>query len=63
MGTLYTRLSSTTSERPLDSIEYHIARVMLEHIHQLGDISIGKMADMCSVSNSRVGKDSIPESE
>lgn len=56
MGTLYTRLSSTTSEMPPESIEHHIARVMLEHIHQLNDISIGKMAEMCAVSKSTISK-------
>lgn len=41
MGTLYTRLSSITGEMSPESIEHHIARVMLEHIHQLNNISIG----------------------
>lgn len=43
MGTLYTRLSSITGEMSPESIEHHIARVMLEHIHQLNNISIGTM--------------------
>lgn len=56
MGTLYTRLSSITGEMSPESIEHHIARVMLEHIHQLNNISIGTMADLCSVSKSTVSK-------
>ena len=56
MGTLYTRLSSITSEMSPESIEHHIARVMLEHIHQLNNISIGAMADLCSVSKSTISK-------
>lgn len=54
MGTLYTRLSSITGEMSPESIEHHIARVMLEHIHQLNNISIGTMADLCSVSKSTI---------
>ena len=54
MGTLYTRLSSITGEMSPESIEHHIARVMLEHIHQLNNISIGAMADLCSVSKSTI---------
>ena len=56
MGTLYTRLSSITGEMSPESIEHHIARVMLEHIHQLNNISIGAMADLCSVSKSTISK-------
>ena len=56
MGTLYTRLSSITGEMSPESIEHHIARVMLEHIHQLNNISIGTMADLCSVSKSTISK-------
>lgn len=56
MGTLYTRLTSITGEMSPESIEHHIARVMLEHIHQLNDISIGSMAGLCSVSKSTISK-------
>ena len=56
MGILYTRLSSITGEMSPESIEHHIARVMLEHIHQLNNISIGAMADLCSVSKSTISK-------
>lgn len=53
---LYGKLSTTTIEMKPDSIEHHIARVMLENINQLSDIPIGKMAEMCAVSKSTISK-------
>lgn len=56
MAIFYQRLASTIVEMSPESIEYHIASVMIENIHSIYDISIGKMAELCSVSKSTVSK-------
>lgn len=42
MAIFYQRLSSTIVEMSPESIEYHIASVMIENIHSIYDISIGR---------------------
>ncbi len=56
MAGLYQRLSTTVSEVNTGTTEYHIATVMLENIERIGALSIGEMADLCSVSKSTLSK-------
>lgn len=56
MAGLYQRLASTIGSTDTQSIEYHIASIMMENLVQICDISIGEMAKKCSVSKSTISK-------
>lgn len=56
MGMLYNRLLIILNEEPQDSAYYHIALVMLFHCEELGEISINRLAELCSVSKSTISK-------
>ncbi|WP_288798914.1 MurR/RpiR family transcriptional regulator [uncultured Megasphaera sp.] len=56
MSTLYVKLSTTTIEMPPDSIEHHIARIMLKNINKLYELSINELAILCTVSKSTLSK-------
>ncbi|WP_099469744.1 MurR/RpiR family transcriptional regulator [Konateibacter massiliensis] len=56
MPLLYNRLVTTINETTIDSIEYHIAGVMMESIGSINSFSIGEMAKLCSVSKSTISK-------
>lgn len=56
MGMLFNRLLIILNEEAQDSTYYHIALVMLNHIEELYDLSINKLAELCSVSKSTISK-------
>lgn len=56
MGMLFNRLLIILNEEAQDSTYYHIALMMLDHIEELQELSINKLADLCSVSKSTISK-------
>ncbi|MGN0293211.1 MAG: MurR/RpiR family transcriptional regulator [Lachnospiraceae bacterium] len=56
MGMLYNRLLIILNEESQESTYYHIAVVMLEHIEELMEIPINKLAELCDVSKSTISK-------
>lgn len=56
MGMLYNRLLIVLNEENQDSIYYHIAITMLQHIEEINSLSIGELAELCAVSKSTISK-------
>lgn len=56
MGILYNRLMIVLNEAEPDSADYHIALVMLQSLLTLSSMSIGQVAELCSVSKSTISK-------
>lgn len=56
MGMLYSRLLIILNEESSDSTYYHIALQMLRLFEELGKLSIGELAELCSVSKSTISK-------
>ena len=56
MYIIHARLLNVLNDEPLGSIDHHVATVMLEHISELADLSIGELADRCTVSKSTLSK-------
>lgn len=56
MGMLFNRLLIILNEEAQDSTYYHIALVMLNHMEELDDLSINKLAELCAVSKSTISK-------
>lgn len=56
MRILYNRLVTVRNERNVATIEYFMAGVMLEHLKELDQYSIGDMAKLCNVSKSTLSK-------
>lgn len=56
MGMLYNRLLIALNEEDPESIYYFIALTMLQHIKELGELSIGQLAELCAVSKSTISK-------
>jgi DNA-binding MurR/RpiR family transcriptional regulator len=56
MYIIHARLLNVLNDEPLGSIDRHVATVMLEHISELADLSIGELADRCTVSKSTLSK-------
>ncbi|MBY9077348.1 MurR/RpiR family transcriptional regulator [Paenibacillus sp. CGMCC 1.18879] len=54
MSILYNRLIATMNEETAGSVEYCIATKMIENINLISEVSIGKMAELCSVSKSKI---------
>lgn len=56
MYIIHARLLNVLNDEPLGSVDRHVATVMLEHISELSDLSIGELADECAVSKSTLSK-------
>jgi DNA-binding MurR/RpiR family transcriptional regulator len=56
MGILLNRLLIMLNDSDLDSIEYHIAYTLLMNFHSIYQLSIQQVADLCSVSKSKISK-------
>ena len=49
-------LSSAINSEPIDSNNYKIAKYIIEHIHELEDITLTELAKNCYVSNSSISR-------
>lgn len=56
MYIIHARLLNVLNDEPLDSVDHHVAAVMLRHISELSDLSIGELADACTISKSTLSK-------
>ncbi len=56
MGILYNRLLILMNETPSDTMNYHIALVMLQNFDQLFKLGIAELAELCNVSKSTISK-------
>lgn len=56
MGMLYNRLLIALNEEDPESTYYFIALTMLQHLEELGELSIGQLAELCAVSKSTISK-------
>lgn len=50
------RLINLRNNSGIDSTDSHIAEVMLEHVNEIDRLSIEKVAELCSVSKSKLSK-------
>jgi len=56
MGNLLYRLLILLNDQDYDSVDYHIAMRMLQHYHELSDMTISEVAAMCNVAKSTISK-------
>lgn len=56
MGILIVRLLATLNAEKIDSTNYHIALILLTNYDLISNMSIGEIANLCSVSKSTISK-------
>ncbi|MGC6174318.1 MurR/RpiR family transcriptional regulator [Lacrimispora sp. 38-1] len=56
MGILLNRLLIILNDSDLNSTDYHIAFTLLSNFYLINEMSIGAVADLCSVSKSTISK-------
>lgn len=56
MGILLNRLLIVLNNSDLKSTDYHIASTLLSNFNLINDMTIGELADLCSVSKSTNSK-------
>lgn len=56
MGILLNRLLIVLNNSDLKSTDYHIAFTLLSNFNLINDMTIGELADLCSVSKSTNSK-------
>ncbi len=56
MDFIYTRLAYVLNGEREDSIDYHIAHTLINHVNWVAEKSIGEVASLCDVSKSTLSK-------